>query len=398
MRYILLAVSLAALAGWSLNTTVTSDATVSASVQDTVRQLKLLHGVCTVADDKITAVSFTDGSALKPETFTLFAALSDLESLQIANYRELSDDDVARLTGLKKIKTLKLANGGITDAAVKTIADAFPLLVNLDLSSETRLTDDATKDIARLKNLETLSMLFCGISEFGIMNIATLPKLKALDIRAANVGNSGLSALAGVKTLKSLKHRAQTVTDEGIQALVGAKEISNLEIQDFSITGQSGQFIRQMENLTSLIIFRCENFDSSGLTELKGLKLNRLTLRGLPVDDGGLEVFRGLPTLKKLYLDELPSVSDIGVMNLVYLKELETLEIWDVPITDKSLETIAKLPKLKTLILRSTGITDAGLLTLQSISSLTELTIQDNAKVTPAAVQKLKEAKKFNVK
>ncbi|MDR3234320.1 MAG: hypothetical protein LBT46_11770 [Planctomycetaceae bacterium] len=397
MRYTFFAFLVAVLANWSFNATVTSDSTVSNTVQDAVRRIKQLNGVCTVSGNNIKEIVFKDGSALKPEAFSLFAQQTDLESLHVANYRDLSDDDVVKLTGLKKLKALNLTNGGITDAAVKAIADAFPQLVHLDLSSETRLTDESTKDIARLQNLESLSLLFCGISEFGIMNIATMPNLKTLDIRAANVGNSGLAALAEIKTLKSLKHRAQTVTDEGLQALVAAKNLTNLEIQDFSITGAAGQYIRQMANLTGLIIFRCENFDSSGLIELKGLKLNRLTLRGLPVDDGGLEVFRGLPTLKRLYLDELPSVTDIGIMNLVYLKELETLEIWDVPVTDKSLETIVKLPKLKTLILNSTGVTDAGLATLLTMPNLTAVTLKNNSKVTAGAVQKLKDAKKFNV-
>jgi Leucine-rich repeat (LRR) protein len=296
------------------------------------------------------------------------------------------------------LKTLGLTNGGITDAAVKTIAEAFPNLVHLDLSSNTQLTDAATKEIAKLKSLESLGLLFCDFSEFGVLNITSLPKLKTLDIRAnMQIGNSGLSALASLPSLKSLKHRCTSITDEGIEALAAAKGLDNLEIQDFSITGRSGQFLRKMENLTSLIIFRCENFDSSGVIELKGLKLNRLTLRGLPIDDTAMEVFRGLPMLKRLYLNELPSVSDVGFLNLVYLKDLEVLDVWEVPITDKSLGTIAKLASLKTLSLRGTNITDAGLESLLPLPKLESVTLLSNSKVTPVMIQKLNDAKKFKV-
>ncbi|GHT18836.1 hypothetical protein FACS1894189_7160 [Planctomycetales bacterium] len=368
-------------------------------VPETVKSITEIGGKCVLTPEKkIISISFEDSSALNEAAFDLFAKQTDLETLQVPNYRELNDAAVAKLSGLKKLKTLKLTNSGITDEAVKTIAAAFPDLVNLDLSSNTQLTDASLKEISKLKKLESLAILFCDFSEFGILNIAGLPKLQTLDIRAnMQIGNSGLGAIAGLPSLKSLKHRCPSVSDEGLEALAAAKGLENLEIQDFTITGQSGQYIRQLEKLTSLIIFRCENFDSSGLVELKGLKLNRLTLRGLPVEDTGLEVFRELPTLRRLYLNELPSVSDVGLLNLVYLKDLEVLEIWEVPITDKALETIAKLPNLKVLSLRSTNISDAGLMQLSSLPKLTTLTLKGNANVTPAMIDKLKENKKLKI-
>jgi Leucine-rich repeat (LRR) protein len=373
--------------------------TLADDVQETVKNITAMGGKCVLTPEKtIGSITFENSSALNEAAFELFAKQSDLEVLQVPSYRELNDAAVAKLAGLKKLKTLKLTNSGITDEAVKTIAGSFPNLVNLDLSSNTQLTDVSLKEISKLKNLESLAVLFCDFSEFGILNVASLPKLKTLDIRAnMQIGNSGLGAIAGLPSLKSLKHRCPSVSDEGMEALAAAKGLENLEIQDFIITGQSGQYIKQLSKLTSLIIFRCENFDSSGLIELKGLKLNRLTLRGLPIDDTGLEVFQELPTLKRLYLSELPSVSDVGLLNLVHLKDLEVLEIWEVPITDKALETIVKLPNLKALSLRSTNISDAGLVELSSLPKLTALTLQGNANVTSAMIDKLQENKKLKI-
>ena len=376
-----------------------SEEPISKPVQESIDQIKSLKGQCTLTpENTIKTIAFEDGSALNATVFDLFALQGDLESLQVSNYRELNDTAVEKLTGLKKLKTLKLTNSGITDAAVRTIAEAFPDLVSLDVSSNTQLTDAAAVEIAKLEKLESLSLLFCDFSEFGLLNIASLPKLKALDIRAnMQVGDSGLRALTALPALKSLKHRSPAVSDNGIEALVAAKELDNLEIQDFSITSRSGQFIREMEKLTSLIIFRCENFDSEGVLELKGLKLSRLTLRGLPIDDSGMEVFRDLTTLKRLYLHELPSVSDAGLSNLASLKDLEILDIWGVPVGDPSLEVIAKLSALKTLSLRETGISDAGLGLLLTIPKLESLKLDNNPQVTPAMIQKLRDAGKFKV-
>jgi ribosomal protein L15 len=379
-------------------TTTTCEGAVSADVQAAIDKIKALGGQCTFPGDTIKTITFTNGSDLNAEIFDLFAKQSDLESLQITDYRDLNDVDVAKLTGLKNLKTLVLTNSRITDAALKTIAEAFPDLVSLDVAYSTQLTNAATREIAKLQQLETLNVRYCDFSDFGMMNIAKLPKLKILDIRAnMQVGDGGLGTLAKLPALRNLKHRGTSVTDAGMQSLVAAKTLDTLEIQDFAITGQSGQYIRQMEKLTSLIIFRCESFDSSGVLALEGLKLHRLTLRGLPIDNEAMKVFSGLPTLKRLYLNELSSISDAGIRNLESLKDLELLEIWESPITDESLGTIAKLASLKTLIIRVTDITDAGLEKLLAMPKLESVTLADNPRVTPGAIQKLRAAGKFKV-
>ena len=364
-----------------------------------VEQIKELGGQCTLTpENTLKTITFTNGSKLTPEMFDTFAKQPDLETLQIANYRELNDALVTKLTGLKKLKILSLTNCSITDAAIKMIADSFPNLVNLDVASNTLLTDAAAKEIAKIEKLESLSLLFCGFSELGIMYIADMEKLRALDIRGnGQVGDGGLEVLAELPALRSLKHRSTTISDDGIRALTEAKALDSLLMQDFNITGKAGQYLRKMEKLTSLEIFRCEKFDSTGVLALKGMKLNRLQLRGLPIDDSAMEAFKELPTIKRLYLHELPSVTDTGVANIVTLKDMEILDIWDVPITDKSVEMIAKFAGLKELRLQGTKVTDKGLELLLTIPTLTKVTLTDNASVTPEMIQKIRDAKKFEV-
>ena len=338
-----------------------------------------------------------DGAALDEAAIDLFAKQSNLEQLQITNFRSLNDAMVEKLTGLKKLKSLKLTNSGISDAAMKTIVASFPSLVELDISSNTLLTDGALKEVAKLNDLEQLTMMYCDFSEFGILDISEMPKLKMLDIRAnMQVGNGGMSYIANLPALKSFKHMCTAVDDFGMESLSKSKGLETIEIQDFNITDRAGEFIRQFENLKNLIVFRCQGFGSGGMNELKGMKLTRLTLRDLPsVDDTGMEAFRELPTLRRLFLHELNSVSDAGMMNLVYLKDLELLDIWEVPITDKSMETISKLANVKTLSIRSTRITDASVDMLLQMPKLESLTITDNGQVTPVGLEKLKKSNKF---
>jgi hypothetical protein len=102
-----------------------------------------------------------------------------------------------------------------------------------------------------------------------------------------------------------------------------------------------------------------------------------------------------MPALKRLYLRELPSLSDEGMINLVYLKDLELLEMNEVPISDKTLESIAKLPNLKDLTLQLTNISDAGVDVLLTAPKLERLALKNNVNLTEAGKTKLQNSKKF---
>ena len=334
-----------------------------------------------------------DSSRMTEEAIKTFGNQADLETLQIVNYRELRDPMLDALKGLTKLKSLSLVNSGITDTAVKTIAEAFPNLTALDLSKNTVLTDESLKSIATLKELETLTIFYCGFSEFGMMDVASLPKLRTVDIRGnMAIGNTGLGFLAKMPTLRSLKHRSPAVDDYGMETLTEATNLEALLMQDFNVTDATGASLKKFEKLKELEIFRCQGFGSSGVLELKGMPLTRLTLRDLPsVDDTAMEVFRELPALKRLYLNELASVTDAGLATLSFLKELEVLDVWEVAITDKSLEVISKLPNVKELSIRSTNISDAGVDLLLLMPKLTNLMLKDNADLSDAGKRRLKE-------
>ncbi len=345
----------------------------------------------------VKSITVDDGATLEESDIDLFAKQPDLEKLQITNFRALNDAMVEKLAVLKKMRSLQLTNSNISDASLKIIAESFPNLVELDISSNARLTDAALKEGAKIEKLERLTAIYGAFTEFGVLNISKMANLKFLDIRGnTRIGNGGMPYVANLPALQGLKHLSSAVNDSGMESLSKAKGLETLEIQNFNLTSRSGEFIRRLEKLTSLIIFGCGDFDSSALNAMKGMNLGRLTLRDLPsLDDTGMEAFRELPSLKRLYLYGLSSVSDAGMMNLVYLKDLDTLDIQLISITDKAMESISKLENLKTLSIKATEISDASLDLLLKMPKLENLTITDNASVTPAGLQKLKDAKKF---
>ncbi len=375
-------------------------ATVAAEVE---AARKLLDGLGANAtykatpDGRITQIIIQDGSSVSANDIALFGKLADLETLQIFNLRDLNDEMAASLGGLKKLTSLAITNSVITDATVEMIAKSFPGLKELDLSSNTLLTNGVMRVITELRDMERLTLVQNRFNDLGTSHLAKLKNLRTLDLRGnMEAGNMTMQVVGQLPKLVSLRHRSTTVDDFGMESLGQSKTLDSLLIQDFVITGQAGQHIAKLSNLTQLEIFRCQGFGSDGVQALAGMKLVRLTLRDLPmVDDMAMEVFADLPQLKRLYLHELASVSDSGLANLSKLQSLEVLDIWELPqMSDATVDVIAGLPNLKQLSIRTTGVTDAAVDKLLEMPNLESLTFKENGSVTAEGLKKLS-GKKF---
>ena len=346
--------------------------------------------------DLVSEITIQDGSNLKPEDIALFGKLSDLEKLQIFNYRMLNEEMVTSLSGLKGLKSLALTNSAINDAAVEIIAKSFPDLIELDLSSNTNMTNGVVKIISALGKLQRLNLLQNQINDIGAQRLAKLQDLRSLDLRGnMEAGNMALDVVGDLPKLTAFKHRSTAVDDTGMEALSRNQTVESLLLQDFVITDQSGPHLAKLGKLSQLEVFRCQGFGSEGVLALKGMGLTRLTLRDLPnVDDRAMEVFTDLPKLKRLYLHELPSVSDAGLKNLSALSSLELLDIWTIPqMKDETVNVIASLPNLKELSIRATSVTDNCIEALLKIPSLQSLTFKENGSVTAEGLKKLSSKK-----
>jgi Leucine-rich repeat (LRR) protein len=346
----------------------------------------------TDAGGTLTAITIPDGSSITADDIALFGRLGDLETLRILNCRGLTDDMVASLAGLTKLRSLALTNTAITDEAVETIVESFPDLVELDLSSNTGLTGAAMKSISSLASLERLDLVQTRFNDLHTRRLKKLENLRVLDLRGnMQAGDMTLKIVGGLPSLAAFKHRSTIVSDDGLENLAASKTLRSLLAQDFLISSESGKHLAAIPTLESLEIFRCQGFGSEGVLALAPLdKLERLTLRDLPeVDDAALAVLAELPNIRRLYLHELPSVGDAGLAHLAAAKNLEVLDIWALPrMTDAAVEVIAALPNLKELSIRETGVSEASLERIAAMPALLSLTFK-NGDVAPTAAEKL---------
>jgi len=340
---------------------------------------------------------------LELEDVQLIAKLEGLEKLSFTDCRDFSDEYTEALLPLKdSLTSLKIGNSRITASSAEIIS-GFPNIKELNLERNTGIGDPACRFFTSMENLEHLNLIYTSLTEIGLLQVRRIPNLKSLDIRGCTIiANNGMRNVARISTLKSFQHFSNSVTDEGLAELTVLENMESLFLQDFRLTDAAGQSLKKFKNLNSLILFRCGEFGSQGLLELKGMPLTRLTLRGLPnLGNDGFEVFREMPALKRLYLTELDAVSDAAFVPIAELKNLEILEVEVMPgVTNEALKSIAKLQNLRELKLRSVEITNEGLDEILKLPRLTSLQLLDNGRIDDVAAREkfaAKNYKTFNI-
>jgi hypothetical protein len=105
----------------------------------------------------------------------------------------LSDDGLARLTGLTELAVLRLAGTNVTDAGLTELKASKKLsLLNL---SHTKTTDAGLAKLTALTELADLDLSNTGITDTGLAQLKGLAKLTTLDLSGVRVTTAGMNAL-----------------------------------------------------------------------------------------------------------------------------------------------------------------------------------------------------------
>ena len=135
--------------------------------------------------------------------------LPELEELFIWDSEELTDEGVAHLRSLKKLKFLKLGTSAITDEAVAHLS-VVSSLETLYLDGNA-LTDKALEYASKLPRLRDLDVANYGpeskqirITAEGLEHVRQMPMLEQLGIPYLPTAGQDLKPLHGLKTLQML--------------------------------------------------------------------------------------------------------------------------------------------------------------------------------------------------
>jgi Leucine-rich repeat (LRR) protein len=220
-----------------------------------------------------------------------------------------------------------------------------------------------------------------------LRGLAHLPRLRTFGISSPNITDAGLTHLRSLNRIKKLGLGCPLITDVGLEHLQALPQLEELEL---GLPGLSDAGLVHLQSLPRLreLALNKTAITSAGLAQLAALpQLEKLRVWYPGVVD--LTPLRGLRRLRELMI--LGQITDVDLLSLKDLAQLERLNVSGTLITDSGLAHLENLRQLKFLNLGRTKATNAGLVHLYPLVQLEELYI-DGDGITPLGRRKLGDA------
>lgn len=221
----------------------------------------------------------------------------------------------------------------------------------------------------KAKNIACLHIINQPITGSLFLHLKNEP-LGAVKISAAKLNSNGLKALAQVKSIfkLSLEEMPELTSDDFLQ-LANLPELQQLSLMRCSVDLEDLKSLSLCKKITWLDIEREKAFDgrclryvASAYHNLVGLdigstrvksedfaslstipKLSQLKIQNLDLDDKSLRQIPDLPKLELLDIDDNKGITDVGLLQLLRFKNLNSIGIVDTSITPAGKAKFKKL-------------------------------------------------------
>ncbi|UCD57004.1 MAG: hypothetical protein JSV16_14495 [Candidatus Hydrogenedentota bacterium] len=250
----------------------------------TADNMKVLSGFHHFKALGVTLPSLPNGSINDPLAALQLGALGSLEELNFcgsAGGRYVSDEEMACLESLGRLKKLHVGSNHLTDRGIVSISK-LGQLEHLDISGHMELSKRGLNRLRGLTNLQTLDVkVFADAirpSDGTTLDVSALTNVKTLELSGCSLQDADLVSLAGLRHLEWLILDG-TFSEEGLWRLSNLSELKHLTVNGISCTV------------------------GDRLGDLGGLaKLGHLTLRGR-ITDAALGRLTGLSSLWSLRVE-----------------------------------------------------------------------------------------------
>ena len=291
-----------------------------------------------------------------PSLLNSFSSLSSLRNLGFSYCRKNSfSSDVKFLRQLRNLEHLSFYCSPVNDAVLEEIGQ-LPHLTGIRIYDELpdgmrantapHVTDAGLKHLRGHQKITDISLYGPGISDDGIMVLASLPKLSKLELQDTVLTMRGLVSFK--KARPDVNLRMQT-----------------LELDDDSAGSMSVQLNgKKAAVIEGELAGDAEIHELVRLTDLRHVRIsqqNRITERGF-------SELSSLPDLEVLLLSNLRQLSNQGVSEIAKLKKLKELSLWCCEsIDDQAVPDLGKLTSLSKLQITGTKISPDGRSQLQKL-------------------------------
>jgi len=163
-------------------------------------------------------------------------ALAALDE-QYRHFLIVTDDDLASIPDVSRLRNLSLCRGQISDEGLKHLAGC-KTIEWLDLSL-TPATDAGLAHFAAAAGLKQLFLEGSKVTAASLPLIGRFKQLEQLDLSGLPITDASLSAIAALRNLKQLYLTGCPITDAALPHLRGQKQLEQLETSQTQITPEA---------------------------------------------------------------------------------------------------------------------------------------------------------------
>jgi Leucine-rich repeat (LRR) protein len=303
------------------------------------------------------------------------ANLGTFKNLTIAN-TDVSDVGLRAIPDPAAIVSLDLGFTGISDESLKFIGENCPNLTTLNLTA-TLISDDGIAHLAKLAKLKTLSLRECRLTDEMIPYLMKIKSLVQVDLQYTSLTPEGRELLKSHPRLKRIR------TFAAIQYPTSPKyprkgAYPMLSRADRSQLKTNMKRVREQNRRIPVEVSAIDFVQKAGGDAFGNLHITRVNLTGANVGDDEMRSLYPFRMLSTLQLSNT-GISDLFSRHVAGFRHLEVLQISKTAISDETVREIARLTQLRELDLRHTQITDQSLKYLEMIDRLLVLDLSDTA-------------------
>ena len=184
------------------------------------------------------------GSLLTGKGIEQLRNCAHLTHLELDGAFQLKNDDLAALKSLPSLESLTLSSSRITGEGLKHVA----VLKNLN-TLRLDFTQVDNEGIASLRPLENLKSLSCSMTRVNSLEpFRHLPRLRSLQLAGTELGDEGLTPLSGdpgFPSLVSLNLDGTKVTNQGILQLGTLPRLKEFSVRGTSVNREGYDVFRR---------------------------------------------------------------------------------------------------------------------------------------------------------
>jgi internalin A len=275
----------------------------------------------------------------------------DVTWIQLSSSK-LTEAGYKQLGAFKKVKVIDIHPAYMTDGVLHVLRE-LNLLHTLELA---RVRNKNHADSAA--EVDSVTISCPHVTAVGLKEFAAFPNLLTLDVQRSNLDDAAMKVITSFKTLQSLG-LSKNFTDASLAELAKLESLNALGFNEGSEVTDAGlKSIAKIKSLRRLSLHYTKA-TPEGLKELKGMKLEVLTLDKSQVTDTTLRILREndqLYTLRQAYSRGRRPTS---------MEDVHFLRLGGTKVTDAGLKELVGMTSLEVLELGNTGVTDAGVAELQ---------------------------------